>query len=352
VRFCQDVRAAVLIGDENPLRDAERWRRDVAARVGVPFLTVDADVVVPTVLLEKEQWSAGTIRPRIHRQLEFCLRPEASVRAHVEWTPPSGWPDGPLAPSLLEGLPIDRSVAPVAGVHGGRRAGLARLRGFVRDRLRGYASGRSHPELEATSRLSPFLHFGQLGPREVALAVRGSDAPRVDCQAFIEQLIVRRELAVNFVRFNPDYDRVVCAARWALDALARHRDDARERSYSERQLDGAETDDPLWNAAQRQMVESGWMHGYLRMYWAKKILEWTRSPEEALALANGFNDRYQLDGRDPNGYAGVAWAILGKHDRAWGPERPVFGTIRYMSFASTSRKFDSKAYVARWGGGG
>ena len=153
------------------------------------------------------------------------------------------------------------------------------------------------------------------------------------------------------MRFNASYDRVESAARWALESLARHRRDRREWLYSERQLEQAETHDPLWNAAQRQMVDSGWMHGYVRMYWAKKILEWSESPEAAMAAAIALNDRYQLDGRDPNGYAGIAWAIVGKHDRAWGPERPVYGTVRYMSLASTSRKFDSRAYIARWTAG-
>jgi len=349
-RVCEEVRAAVLVGDENPLREAERWRQDAALCVRAPFVTVDADVVVPTALLEKEQWSAGTIRPRIRRQLEFCLRPPVDQRARIEWTPPRGMLLLTPRRSLLDDLPLDRSVAPVTGVRGGRRAGRARLRAFVRGQLDDYATDRNHPEREGTSRLSPFLHFGQLGPREVALAVRDANAPPGGCQAFLEELIVRRELATNFVRFNPDYDRLDAGAPWALCTLARHRGDRREWVYSERALGGAETHDPLWNAAQRQMVESGWMHGYLRMYWAKKILEWTRSPEEALATANALNDKYELDGRDPNGYAGVAWAVVGKHDRAWGPERPVFGTIRYMSFASTSRKFDSKAYIARWGG--
>jgi deoxyribodipyrimidine photo-lyase len=188
-----------------------------------------------------------------------------------------------------------------------------------------------------------------MGPREIALAVRGAHAPLVDRQAFIEQLVTRRELAVNFVRYNVACDRVESAARWARDTLERHRSDPREWVYTERQLERAETHDPLWNAAQRQMVDSGWMHGYLRMYWAKKILEWSESPEAAMAAAIALNDRYQLDGRDPNGYAGIAWAVAGKHDRAWGPERPIFGTVRYMSLGSTSRKFDSKAYIAKWG---
>ena len=160
--------------------------------------------------------------------------------------------------------------------------------------------------------------------------------------------MIRRELAVNFVRYNAAYDRVESAARWARETLDRHRGDPREWVYTERQLEQAETHDPLWNAAQRQMVGSGWMHGYVRMYWAKKILEWSESPEAAMAAAIALNDRYQLDGRDPNGYAGIAWAIAGKHDRAWGPERPIYGTVRYMSLASTSRKFDSRAYIARW----
>ena len=221
---------------------------------------------------------------------------------------------------------------------------LSRL---VRQRLEGYASERNHPDRDGTSQLSPYLHFGHIGPHTVALAVKNSSAPREDREAFLEQLIVRRELAVNFVKFNPHYDRLQGAEPWALRTLKEHQRDEREHLYSEKQLEAGETHDPLWNAAQHQMVLSGWMHGYLRMYWAKKILEWTRSPEEAFDIAVRLNDRYELDGRDPNGYAGIAWAIGGKHDRAWGPERPVYGKIRYMSYASTSRKFDSNAYIER-----
>jgi deoxyribodipyrimidine photo-lyase len=159
---------------------------------------------------------------------------------------------------------------------------------------------------------------------------------------------VRRELAVNYVTFNPRYDSLDGCEPWALRTLGRHRRDRRQVLYSERQLDAAETHDPLWNAAQRQMVGTGWMHGYVRMYWAKKILEWSRAPEEAFDVAVVLNDRYLLDGRDPNGYTNIAWAIGGKHDRPWA-ERPVSGTIRWMSFASTSRKFDAKKYIERWG---
>ena len=155
------------------------------------------------------------------------------------------------------------------------------------------------------------------------------------------------ELAVNFVRFNANYENFDSCEPWADGTQRKHAQDARQYLYNERQLENAETHDPLWNAAQKEMVLTGWMHGYLRMYWAKKILEWTESPQLAYQIAVGLNDRYELDGRDPNGYAGIAWAIVGKHDRAWGPERPIYGKIRYMSYASTSRKFDSKAYIAR-----
>jgi deoxyribodipyrimidine photo-lyase len=164
-------------------------------------------------------------------------------------------------------------------------------------------------------------------------------------QAFLEQLIVRRELAVNFVRFNPSYDSIECLEPWAERSLAEHTDDRRPVFYSEEQLQNAETHDILWNAAQKQMVLTGWMHNYLRMYWAKKILEWSPSAAVALRRALRLNDRYELDGRDPNGYAGVAWAILGKHDRAWA-DRPVFGKIRYMSAAGIARKFDARRFIA------
>jgi deoxyribodipyrimidine photo-lyase len=347
-RFCADVRAALLVGDENPLREPEHWRRHVADALRIPFWTVDADVVVPSALLEKEQWSAGTMRPRVLRNLDLCLRPSARPKARVAWRAPRGLTQVTPHLRLLDDLPISRAVTPAPGWRGGRRAGLARLKGFVRRRLDGYSRMRNRPEADETSGLSPYLHFGQLGPREIALAARGAGAPLEDHQAFIEQLVIRRELAINFVRYNAAYDRVTSAARWALETLDRHREDPRDWVYTERQLEEAETHDPLWNAAERQMVESGWMHGYVRMYWAKKILEWSESPEAAMAAAIALNDRYQLDGRDPNGYAGIAWAVAGKHDRAWGPERPVFGTVRYMSFPSTSRKFDSRAYIARW----
>ena len=178
----------------------------------------------------------------------------------------------------------------------------------------------------------------------VALAVEKSRAPKADKEAFLNQITTWRELSVNLVRFNPDYDNFECGEPWAHRTLAKHAADHRPVLYTERQLEQAETHDPLWNAAQMQMVTTGWMHNYMRMYWAKKILEWNRSPAEAHRIAVRLNDKYELDGRDPNGYAGIAWAIVGKFDRPWF-ERPIFGQIRYMSGESTGRKFDSKKYI-------
>jgi deoxyribodipyrimidine photo-lyase len=246
--------------------------------------------------------------------------------------------------------PLDRRVGGVGDLVGGAKEARRRLRRFVRTGLSGYATARNHPEHDGTSRLSAYLHFGHLGPRALAIAIQQSDAPEVDRAAFLEQLIVRRELAINFVRYNDCYDRLDGCEPWARRTLDEHRLDRRPVIYTLRQLEQAETHDPLWNAAQRQVVDTGWMHGYIRMYWAKKILEWTARPEDAFAIAVELNDRYQLDGRDPNGYASIAWALGGKHDRAWGPTRPVFGTVRFMSFSSTRRKFDSAAYIRRYAG--
>ena len=347
--FAAQVRPALVVADENPLRQIAEWRRTIAAALRVPLWTVDADVVVPSRLLLKEHYAARTIRPRIHARLREFLTVPRATRARVAWRTPRGVHTLRPSVALLDGFPCDRSVAPVRGFRGGTAEARRRLRTFIRRRLAAYDEGRNHPERDETSELSPYLHFGQIGPREVALAVRDAGGPPAAVDAFLEQLVVRRELAVNYVTFNPRYDSLDGCEAWALATLNRHRRDRRPVVYTEDQLEAAETHDPLWNAAQRQMVETGWMHGYVRMYWAKKILEWSRAPEEAFDLAVVLNDKYLLDGRDPNGYTNIAWAIGGKHDRPW-TERPVSGTIRWMSFASTSRKFDSRRYIARWSG--
>ena len=348
MRFVSEVHQAIVVGDECPLRQFETWRKRVAVELRVPLWSVDADVVVPSKLLVKEQYGARTIRPRIHTRLDEFLVASREPAARTPWRTPAGVERLRSGARILDGLPIDRSLAAVRTFTGGTGEARRRLRSFVQAHDTPYEPGRNHPEEPATSQLSPYLHFGQIGPREVALAVRGSRMDAASRDAFLEQLIVRRELAVNFVTYNRQYDRLAGCEPWARKTLAAHRRDRRPFLYDEAQLDPGDTHDPLWNAAQRQMVATGWMHGYVRMYWAKKILEWTPSADEAFDIAVRLNDRYLLDGRDPNGYTNIAWAIGGKHDRPW-PPRPVYGTVRSMSFASTTRKFDAARYIARWG---
>ncbi len=344
LKFCSEVNPCMVIGDENPLRQTEDWRRRVSRDLRVPFWTIDADVVVPSKLLEKEHYGARTIRPRLHQLLPQFLRRSANPRAQVRWTAPPGLRVEDWETDFTRDWTIDRNIAPMATCRGGSKEGMRRLKLFLDTRLAAYPDHRARPEFDGTSRLSPYLHFGHLGPHTIALAVKTADAPVPAKEAFLEQLIVRRELAVNFVRFNSSYDSMECLEPWADRSFARHASDRRSILYREEQLENAETHDPLWNAAQKQLLLTGWMHNYLRMYWAKKILEWSPSLVSAYQRAIWLNDRYQLDGRDPNGYAGIAWAIVGKHDRPWF-ERPVFGQVRYMSLASTGRKFDSKAYI-------
>jgi len=343
LKFCEQVNSALVIGDENTMREPERWRVKVTDQLRIPFWTVDADVIVPSKLLMKEQYGAYTARPVIRRLLPEFLQPVGNARARVQWKPPRGLHS--LAPDsdIAEGRQLDRSVSAIKSISGGTDQALKRLKSFIRNDLANYPVDRNKPERDGTSRLSAYLHFGHIGPHTVALAVQKADAPRAAKEAYLEQLIVRRELAINFVRFNPDYDNFESGTPWAHKSLAEHAADPR-KIYSERQLEEAQTHDPLWNAAQLQMVKTGFMHNYMRMYWAKKILEWSKTPARAFQTAVYLNDKYELDGRDPNGYAGIAWAIVGKHDRPWF-ERPIFGKIRYMSFNSTRRKFDSKSYI-------
>jgi deoxyribodipyrimidine photo-lyase len=349
--FLEEVEAALLVGDENPCREPERWRKALAARLKLPYWTVDADVVVPSRVFGRSFVLLHHFRPRLKAELPKYLVKTRDIAPLHPWKPRKAPESFPLEEDITEGFrSLDRSVKPVDSFNGGTHAALKRLKEFVRERLKGYEVDRNHPEVEGTSRLSPYLHFGNIGPLTIALAVedavRRGWATREAADRFLEQLIGWRELSVLFVRHEPNYDNWECAAPWARQSLLEHAGDARGH-YSLEQLERAETGDDLWNAAQRQMVETGWMHNYMRMYWAKKILEWAPDPATAFDWAVLLNDRYELDGRDPNGYAGIAWAIVGRHDRPWF-NRPVFGLIRPMSGVSMARKFDAASYVRRY----
>ena len=348
-RLLMEVGAAICVGDENPLREPERWRRELAGKIAIPLWTVDADVVVPSKLIERAQYGAYTIRPRLYRMLPEFLKPYENAKTEREWKRPKGFvADSPREDMTRGWKEVDRSVAPVEAWVGGHRAAMKRLQHFCGKLLKSYERDRNRPEVDGTSRLSPYLHFGHVGPVTIALAVDAAAKKDPSLQAardgYFNELIAWRELAVNFVKYQGNYDSAECAEDWAKKTIAEHARDERERLYSLKELEAGETYDELWNAAQTQMVVHGWMHNVMRMYWAKKILEWTPDVATAMKWAIYLNDKYELDGRDPNGYAGIAWAMLGKFDRAWG-ERPVFGKIRYMSGASTGRKFDSKVYI-------
>lgn len=343
-KFCSEVGAALLVTDENPLRGPEHRLQTVVRQVRIPVWSVDSDVVVPSKLIPGKQYAARIIRPKLTRLRDQFLIPSRSIAAKVPWK--HNVKSKPCDLSTPDGMKIDRSVQSAPGIRGGTREAKRLLREFVNKKLAGYPERRNHPEDDGTSRLSPYLHFGNISLVTIAREVLKADAPKEAKEAFLDQLITWRELAINFVRHNELYDSIECAEPWAARTLAKHATDPRPVLYNEKQLENANTHDPLWNAAQTQMVEQGWMHNYMRMYWGKKILEWTRSPAEAFQIAVRLNDKYELDGRDPNGYAGIAWAIAGKLDRPWF-ERPIFGQIRYMSGASTGKKFDSQAYIAQ-----
>jgi deoxyribodipyrimidine photo-lyase len=348
-RLLKDVHAAMVLGDENPMREPEMWRKTLAEKIRIPFWTVDTDVVVPSKLIEKAQFGAYTIRPRLYRLLPEYLVPYENPHAQVAWKRPKGFLADDLSKDITEGWKdLDRSVGPVEAWRGGTHAGLERLKLFTSKMLGQYEVMRNKPETDGTSAMSPYLHYGHVGPQTIALAVAraAEEDPTLKPakESYFNELIAWRELSVNFVKYNPKYDSHEAAEDWAKTTIAEHARDEREHIYTLKQFEAGETHDELWNAAQTQMVEYGWMHNYMRMYWAKKILEWTPDVQSAMKAAIYLNDKYFLDGRDPNGYAGIAWAILGKFDRAWG-SRPVFGKRRYMSGASTGKKFDSKKYI-------
>ena len=354
----RELEVAAVISDEGELRVPRSWRLALKDILDVPFVCVDADVVVPRKYFPKEEWAARTLRPKIQRLLPIYLQPIIDLEpTHRLSRPPCdpGQTDNPL--SYLDTLQIERSVPPSTQFHGGQDEGKLRIQRFIDERLAGYGERRNHPEVAGTSELSAYLHFGQISIQQMAWEIEQYVPPttgsaRIDIDggraAYLEELIVRRELAINFATHNPHYDALVGCPNWARETLSKHANDPREWIYTRDELEQARTHDELWNACQREMVISGRMHGYMRMYWAKKILEWTATPDEAFEDCVHLNDKYELDGRDANGYTGIAWAIGGKHDRPWGPERPIFGLVRYMALSGMQRKMDTRAYIYKW----
>jgi deoxyribodipyrimidine photo-lyase len=342
-RFVATNRIACLVTDFDPLRIKRQWKEQVAGKIDIPFYEVDSHNIVPCrTASPKQEFGAYTIRKKIQRLLPEFLEDLPGPKIHP-------WQQGVLQIRTdwrkLSGAPrADRTVKAVDWIVPGEKAAGKALRHFIAKKIGGYDAGRNDPSKDCQSNLSPYLHFGHLSAQRTALEVikKVPDVPMRS--SFLEELIVRRELSDNFCFYNPRYDSLEGFPAWAKRTLDDHRQDKRTYRYSVEEFESGTTHDDLWNAAQMEMVTRGKMHGYMRMYWAKKILEWSGSPEEAMGAAIYLNNRYELDGRDPNGYAGIAWSIGGVHDRAWG-ERNIFGKIRYMSYNGCRSKFDIRRYI-------
>jgi len=337
--------AALAVVDRGYLKTQLAFYRTVAGQCRCPLVQVEGNVVVPVeAASQKEEYSAATLRPKLDRLLDRFLRPVETVsprRSSLSFDLPTL--AGESTDNLLSRLTIDHSVPASALFKGGSVEADRRFGQFLKNRLDGFFKNRNDPGGDGGSDMSPYLHFGQVSP--VTLALRAREQGGSGVPAFLEELVVRRELAVNFVRYNDRYDTFASLPAWAQKTLEQHRADPREYVYSLDELERAATHDPCWNAAQQEMVQTGKMQGYMRMYWGKKILEWSATPQEAFSTALFLNNKYEIDGRDPSGYAGVAWCF-GKHDRPWG-ERPIFGMVRYMNAAGLRRKFAMDRYMEK-----
>lgn len=341
--------AALIVTDDFPCFIIPEHNRRIADKAEIAVHAVDSNGIVPMSKFEKEEYAAYTIRPKIKKLLDRYMKPQPEETVEkdslgIEVDCPETEVTADNISKLVAECDIDHSVAPSDVYHGGTAEGRKRLKNFVQNILPDYETARSKPDRDGSSRLSSYLHFGFLSPLEIALAVRDSDAPQASKDAYLEELIVRRELSYNMTRFNSKYDSLEALPPWVHKTMREHANDERQFLYSLEQLEAGETHDELWNAAQREMVATGEMHNYVRMLWGKNVIAWSPSYEVAFETLVHLNNKYCLDGRNPNSYAGILWCF-GKHDRPW-MERDVFGTIRYMTSGSTGKKFDSKKYIA------
>lgn len=345
-KLCE--KAALLVTDDFPCFIIPDHNAAIVRKAKIPVYAVDSNGIIPMSHFEKEEYAAYTIRPKINKILDKYLKPFEETKINIKSSdleidcPDTIINEKNLAKAVA-GCAIDHSVKPSEIYHGGTANGRKRLKFFIEKILPDYDETRNKPEIDGSSRLSSYLHFGFLSPLEIALAVKDSDAPKKSKDAFLEELIVRRELSYNFTRFNKNYDSLKSLPEWVQQTMREHIDDRREKIYTLEQMENCATYDELWNATQREMLVTGEVHNYVRMLWGKLVIGWTNSYEEAFAILEHLNNKYCLDGRNPNSYAGILWCF-GKHDRPW-MEREVFGKMRYMTSNSTGKKFDSKKYI-------
>jgi deoxyribodipyrimidine photo-lyase len=342
------AQAAAFVTDDYPSTLAARQYKELPESLNIPSYAVESSCVVPPACIEARSYAAYSIRPRIQKLLPKFLAPAPVVRVRHRYRSDAPAfhtyvrPGGIAA--LVAECEIDHGVAPSTLHRGGRVEAERRLQRFLDDRLRRYAREKNEPSKHVNSGLSPYLHHGYISSLEVALAVR--DCAREDklvADDFLEELIVRRELAFNFAQYAGSLDSLQELPDWARETIRQHRRDRRNPLYTREQFESASTSDLLWNATQKEMLLRGTIHGYYRMYWGKKILEWSATAEDALATMIHLHDRYALDGHDPNTFGNILWCF-GLHDRPW-PERPVFGKIRSMTLGGMERKTDVAAYI-------
>jgi deoxyribodipyrimidine photo-lyase len=319
----------------------------LADNAACPVIQVETNVLVPVETASpKEEYSAATLRPKINRLLNtfaFPLEEQEVSLNSINLRLPYEEFDIEDIDTALNRLKAGKSVNPGGCFIGGTNQAKMLLNDFIMNKLKKYPELKNDPGLDYSSNLSPYLHFGQIAP--LYIYQRLEEFPEVSRSEFIEELVIRRELSMNFVQYNDRYDTYNSLPAWVKATLDKHRRDHRPYQYSLNDLEEARTHDLYWNAAQTEMALTGKMNGYMRMYWGKKILEWGTTPEEAYQAAVHLNNKYNLDGRDPNGFAGIAWCF-GKHDRPW-IEREIFGTVRYMNAKGLDRKFDMSRYVEK-----
>ena len=342
--------ASIVVTDRGYLRIQKEWRRKAAELLHCPLIQIESDVIVPVAEASpKEEYSAATIRLKLHKRfVEFFTDFKTPRVKKDSLSFENNGIDLSDPAALCKRLAIDHSVVPVYWIRSGEKAAGEMLESFIEKKLDHFQELRNDPSLDYLSNMSPYLHFGQISPFKIAQKIIASGSKSTEI--FLEELFVRRELAMNFVNYNASYDTFDCLPAWCRKTLLEHSLDVREYHYTKKQLEHAKTHDPCWNAAQNQLVITGKMHGYMRMYWGKKLLEWSPHPEKAFDIALWLNNKYSIDGRDPNGFTGVAWCF-GKHDRAWS-ERAIFGKIRYMNENGLRRKFQIDEYIRRVGEAG
>lgn len=344
------TKPALMVTDYSPLRGTLRWQNVLSQTV--PLCIVDSHNIVPPWLVSnKQEYSARTIRPKIYSHYNDFIHHHSTIKKH-----PYRWPGAVMnLKEVAENLTLYINQHTPNNTHSGFTAGETaaqqHLQHFIDTKLHGYAYSRNDPSKQHTSDLSPYLHFGQIGSvsvmNAVSAAVVANAALQNDADALQEELVIRKELADNYCNYNQDYTTLRGAPEWSRRTLQKHETDPRNYIYSLQELETANTHDLAWNAAQRQLTATGKMHGYMRMYWAKKVLEWSKSAQEAQQKLIYLNDFYSIDGGDPNGYVGILWSIAGLHDRPWG-ERPVYGTVRSMVYNGLKRKFDIEAYIQKY----